>query len=97
MSNSGPRQELVRAAHLTRKAVIYVRQSAPSRVLTNQESTRIQYALKKRATELGWHAEDIEVVDADLGLSGSSAQEREGFKELLTSVTLGKIGLIPPL
>lgn len=90
MSNS----ELVRAGHLARKAVIYVRQSTPSQVLTNQESTRLQYALTKRATELGWHAEDVEVVDADLGLTGSSAQEREGFKELVTEVPLGRIGLI---
>lgn len=90
MSNS----ELVRASHLVRKAVIYVRQSTPSQVLTNQESTRLQYALTKRATDLGWHAEDIEVIDADLGLTGSSAQEREGFKELVAEVTLGRIGLI---
>lgn len=90
MSNS----ELVTAAHLARKAVIYIRQSTPSQVLTNQESTRLQYALRKRATDLGWYAEDVEVVDADLGLTGSSAQEREGFKELVTEVTLGKIGLI---
>src|SRR5215218_5670737 len=94
MSNSGPSSELVTPAHLTRKAVIYVRQSTPNQVLTNRESLKLQYALKKRATELGWHAEDIEVVDADLGLSGSSVQEREGFKELVTEVTLGKIGLI---
>jgi DNA invertase Pin-like site-specific DNA recombinase len=90
MSNS----ELVRAGHLARKAVIYVRQSTPNQVLTNQESTRLQYALRKRATDLGWHAEDVEVVDADLGLTGSSAQEREGFKELLAEAALGRIGLI---
>lgn len=90
MSNS----ELVSPAHLARKAVIYVRQSTPSQVLTNQESLRLQYALNKRATDLGWHAEDVKVVDADLGLTGSSAQEREGFKELVSEVTLGRIGLI---
>jgi DNA invertase Pin-like site-specific DNA recombinase len=90
MSNS----ELVRAVHLARKAVIYVRQSTPSQVLTNQESLKLQYALRKRAIDLGWHAEDVEVVDADLGLTGSSVQEREGFKELVTEVTLGQIGLI---
>ncbi len=94
MSNSGPSSELVTPAHLTRKAVVYVRQSTPNQVLTNQESTRLQYALRKRATDLGWHAEDVEVVDADLGLTGSSAQEREGFKELLAEAALGRIGLI---
>lgn len=88
------KSELVSPGHLARKAVIYIRQSTPSQVLTNQESTRLQYALKKRASDLGWHAEDIEVVDADLGLTGSSAGEREGFKELVTEVTLGQIGLI---
>jgi len=90
MSNS----ELVRAGHLARKAVIYIRQSTPSQVLANRESLRLQYALRKRAIDLGWHAEDVEVVDADLGLTGSSAQGREGFKELVTEVTLGRIGLI---
>jgi len=90
MSNS----ELVSPGHLARKAVIYVRQSTPSQVLANRESLRLQYALRKRAIELGWHAEDVEVVDADLGLTGSSAQGREGFKELVTEVTLGRIGLI---
>src|SRR5215203_3433629 len=94
MSNSGPSSELVTPAHLTRKAVIYVRQSTPSQVLTNRESLKLQYALQKRATDLGWRAEDVEVVDADLGLSGSCAQEREGFKGLVAEVTLGRIGLI---
>src|SRR5215207_5486042 len=90
MSNS----ELVSPGHLARKAVIYIRQSTPSQVLANRESLRLQYALRKRAIDLGWHAEDVEVVDADLGLTGSSAQGREGFKELVTEVTLGRIGLI---
>ncbi len=94
MSNSAARQELVTPAHLSRKALIYVRQSTPQQVLTNQESLRLQYALTKRATELGWRAEDVKVVDADLGLTGSSAHEREGFKELLAEAALGQIGLI---
>ena len=46
--------ELVTARHLGRKAVIYVRQSSPHQVLTNQESLRLQYALRQRARELGW-------------------------------------------
>lgn len=90
MSNS----ELVTPEHLARKAVIYVRQSTPSQVFSNQESLSIQYALEKRAIDLGWHAEDVEVVDADLGLTASSVQEREGFKNLVTEVTLGQVGII---
>jgi DNA invertase Pin-like site-specific DNA recombinase len=86
--------ELVSPGHLARKAVIYVRQSTPHQVLANQESLKLQYALKKRAIELGWCADDVEVIDSDLGLTGSESQHREGFKELTAQVTLGQIGIV---
>src|SRR5215213_1246562 len=86
--------ELVKPHHLGRRAVIYVRQSSPHQVLTNQESLRLQYALRQRARELGWHEADIDVIDADLGLSGAAATHRQGFKELVARVTLGEVGLI---
>ena len=86
--------ELVTARHLARKAVIYIRQSSPHQVLTNQESLRLQYALRQRACELGWHEADIEVIDADLGLSGAAAEHRRGFKELIARVTLGEVGIV---
>src|SRR5205823_7409339 len=60
----------------------------------NQESLRLQYALEQRAQSLGWRAEAIEVIDADLGLTGASAQHRSGFQELVTKVTLGQAGII---
>ena len=41
--------ELVTPLHLARKALIYIRQSSPHQVLSNQESLRLQYALKQRA------------------------------------------------
>src|SRR5712691_1872046 len=86
--------ELVTPQHLARKAILYIRQSSPHQVLTNTESLRLQYALQARAGELGWRAEDIEVIDGDLGLSGAAVPHREGFKELLTRVTLGEVGII---
>ena len=46
--------ELVTERHLSRQAVIYIRQSSPHQVLTNQESLRLQYALRQRALDLGW-------------------------------------------
>lgn len=88
------KSELIAPRHLSRLAVIYIRQSSPQQVLTNQESTRLQYALRQRAEELGWRPEDIAVIDADLGQSGASAGDRAGFQELLTKVTLGQVGLI---
>ncbi len=86
--------ELVTHLHLARQAIIYIRQSTPHQVLSNQESLRLQYALQQRAQELGWRADDIEIIDADLGLTGASAQHREGFQELVSRVALGQVGII---
>ena len=63
-------------------------------VLSNQESLRLQYALRQCARDLGWQEADIEVVDADLGLSGVAVDHRRGFKDLIARVTLGEIGII---
>jgi DNA invertase Pin-like site-specific DNA recombinase len=86
--------ELVVEHHLSRTAIIYIRQSSPHQVLTNQESLRLQYALRQRAQALGWRPEAIEIIDTDLGLSGAEAQHREGFKELLARLSLGQVGII---
>src|SRR5215218_8233860 len=86
--------ELVTPRHLRGKALIYIRQSTPQQVLSNQESLRLQYALEQRALNLGWHLEDIEVIDADLGLPATAAQHRPGFQALVARVTLGQVGLI---
>lgn len=89
-----PISELITPRHLARKAIIYIRQSSPQQVLSNQESLRLQYALEQRAVALGWRPEDVVVIDTDLGLTATSAQHREGFKELLAQVTLGEVGII---
>src|SRR3954466_14290865 len=88
------RSELIDGRHLARRAVIYIRQSTPHQVLTNQESLRLQYDLRRRALDLGWREEDVEVIDADLGLSGAAAGHRHGFKDLIARVTLGEVGLV---
>jgi DNA invertase Pin-like site-specific DNA recombinase len=88
------KSELVKPTHLARRAVVYIRQSTPGQVENNQESLRLQYALRQRASELGWHEADIDVIDADLGLSGASAAQRSGFKELVGRVGLSEVGLI---
>ena len=88
------RSELIDDRHLARRAVIYIRQSTPHQVLTNQESLRLQYDLRRRALELGWREEDVEVIDSDLGLSGAAAAHREGFKDLIARVTLGQVGIV---
>src|SRR5919205_4073295 len=86
--------ELVTPNHLKRRAVVYVRQSTPHQVISNQESLRLQYALRQRARELGWRDADVDVIDADLGLSGAATAHRLGFKDLVARLALGEIGLI---
>jgi DNA invertase Pin-like site-specific DNA recombinase len=88
------KSELITNQHLARKAIVYVRQSSPNQVINNQESLELQYALKHRALELGWPQEHIITIDSDLGLTGATAEHREGFKELLTQVALEKVGII---
>jgi len=88
------RSELVNDRHLARRAIVYIRQSSPHQVLTNQESLRLQYDLRRRAVDLGWREEDVEVIDTDLGLSGAAAAHRDGFKDLIARVTLGQVGLV---
>jgi len=86
--------ELITPQHLARKAIIYIRQSSPQQAISNQESLRLQYALRHRALELGWPATAIAVIDCDLGTTAASAEHRAGFKELLAQVTLGAVGII---
>jgi DNA invertase Pin-like site-specific DNA recombinase len=88
------RSELVSPLHLQRKALIYIRQSTPHQVLSNQESLQLQYALQQRALELGWRTEDIELIDTDLGLTAAFASHRSGFQELVTKVSLGQVGIV---
>jgi DNA invertase Pin-like site-specific DNA recombinase len=75
--------ELITPQHLARKAIIYIRQSSPQQAISNQESLRLQYALRHRALEWGWPATAIVVIDCDLGTTATSAEHRAGFKELL--------------
>ena len=84
----------IRPAHLGRVAVIYVRQSTMAQVRDHTESTARQYGLAGKAVRLGWPEQLVEVIDADLGLSGSTATGREGFKALVARVCLGEIGAI---
>lgn len=84
----------VRPEHLHRGAYLYVRQSSLHQVHENRESTARQYDLQRRAQALGWTTEQITVIDEDLGLSGASATERNGFQRLVADVGLGRVGLV---
>jgi DNA invertase Pin-like site-specific DNA recombinase len=84
----------VQSHHLERGAYLYIRQSSMRQVLENVESTKRQYALRGRATALGWRDDQITVIDSDQGESGASASWREGFQHLVTDVGMGRAGIV---
>ena len=73
----------ISADHLSRRAVVYIRQSTADQVPHNAESRRRQYGLADRAKQLGWT--QVDVIDDDLGRSGSGVN-RPGFERLLTAI-----------
>jgi DNA invertase Pin-like site-specific DNA recombinase len=80
--------------HLERKAVVYIRQSTPKQVRLNTESQHNQRALVERARSLGWSAERITVLDADLGHTASTREGRDDFTQLAAELALGHVGII---
>ena len=84
----------VTAAHLSRRALLYIRQSSLKQVLHNTESAIRQYDLRGKAIALGWDASQITVIDIDQGQSGASAADREGFQQLVAEVSLGRAGIV---
>src|SRR6266536_3043064 len=84
----------ITASHRSRRCMVYVRQSTLAKTRANTESLERQYELAGRAVALGWSPGQVQVVDADLGLSGAQAANRGGFQELVAQVALGRVGLI---
>jgi excisionase family DNA binding protein len=77
--------------HLTRRAIVYVRQSTAYQVTNNLESQRRQYGLVERARQLGWS--EARVIDDDLGRSGAGGA-RPGFEKLLAAICEGNVGAV---
>jgi len=84
----------VKPSHTQRAAFVYIRQSSPSQVEHNRESTARQYALVEKACALGWAKEQVIVIDEDLGLSGSGSAKRSGFARMTAEVALGHVGIV---
>ncbi len=84
----------VTAAHLSRRALLYIRQSSLKQVIHNTESAIRQYDLRGKAIALGWDASQVTVIDIDQGQSGASAADREGFQQLVAEVSLGRAGIV---
>jgi DNA invertase Pin-like site-specific DNA recombinase len=84
----------LRNEHLTRPALVYVRQSTLMQVRDNTASAARQYQLAKRAQDLGWPASLVVVLDQDQGRSGAAHAGRDGFESLIAEVGLGRAGAV---
>jgi len=84
----------IQAHHQQKTAFVYLRQSTMYQVMHNQESTERQYALGQKAIDYGWNPSLVQVLDGDLGRSGSNTAGREDFKTLVAAVSMGTVGAI---
>jgi DNA invertase Pin-like site-specific DNA recombinase len=90
----GRRSTPITDRHLSKLAIVYVRQSSTQQILDHRESRERQYALANYAAVLGWPRERIVVIDDDQGRSGRTVAHRHGFQRLLAEVTLDHVGLV---
>jgi DNA invertase Pin-like site-specific DNA recombinase len=84
--------ERIKSHHLSRKAILYVRQSTPYQVVNNTESQKLQYAMESHLRSLGWN--EVEVIDEDLGCSAGGHVTRSGFERMVAQVCLGEVGSV---
>jgi DNA invertase Pin-like site-specific DNA recombinase len=84
--------ERIKPEHVSRKAILYIRQSSPSQVQRNEESKRLQYAMRQQLLDSGWT--EVETIDEDLGKSAAGATERSGFERMVAEVCMGKVGAV---
>jgi DNA invertase Pin-like site-specific DNA recombinase len=82
----------IKETHINRKAFLYVRQSSPFQVKHNEESRRLQYAMKQRLHDFGWR--DVEVIDGDQGHSADGTADRASFDQMVAEVCMGKVGIV---
>lgn len=90
----GRRAAALSDRHLSKLAIVYVRQSSTPQIFEHQESRERQYALAEYAAVLGWPRERILVIDDDQGRSGRTIEQRPGFQRLLAEVSLDHVGLV---
>lgn len=86
--------EKISPIHLCRDAYVYIRQATIHEELPDSGSLQHQYALRHKADTLGWPSERVVVIDCDLGQSGASTHDRQGFQKLMADVSEGRVGIV---
>ena len=85
---------LITPDHLRRLAIVYVRQSTEEQVRDNTGSTQYQRGLAEVARSFGWQDSNIQIIDEDLGKSGSSTERRTGWQRLQMLIAAKQVGAV---
>lgn len=88
------RPHAITEGHLQRRALVYIRQSSEEQVRDNIGSTAVQRDLVSRLQDWGWPPKSIELIDDDLGVSGSHPGTREGFKRMIALMKTSQVGAV---
>jgi DNA invertase Pin-like site-specific DNA recombinase len=80
--------------HLQRLAVVYVRQSSERQVRENTGSAAFQRSLAAVARSYGWPESQIQIIEDDLGKSGSSTKGRTGWQRLQEMIEADEVGAV---
>jgi DNA invertase Pin-like site-specific DNA recombinase len=85
----------IRAEHLQKLALVYVRQSTQYGVDHNIVGGRRQREEGEAlALRYGWPRDKIIIVDCDQAVSGSSTDKRYGYVEMLRAIAEGEVGAV---
>ena len=84
----------IRAEHVRRQAIVYIRQSSPHQVRDHRESTARQYALVERAKALVLPSKSVQTIDEVQARTATTALHRHGFKKLLAEIGAGQVGVV---
>jgi DNA invertase Pin-like site-specific DNA recombinase len=92
MTTNRPAQ--ITAHHLVRKAAVYIRQNGDTPLRPNDDRIASQRGQVGFPTRWGWPPDLIEIIDDDLGLSGSTTVTRAGYRRMVADVAADRIGAI---
>lgn len=80
--------------HTKRLAYIYIRQSSLNQVKYNWGSADVQRAMREHAIALGFHPENIIIIDEDQARSAKTIEGRDGFQRMLVDIVAGRVGAV---
>jgi hypothetical protein len=85
---------LITPEHRRRKAIVYLRQSSLEQVEKNTGSQFFQRNQIDLARAYGWPDDSVEIIDDDLGKSGSSVDRRSGWQRMLGQIAANTVGVV---